>query len=211
MYQYQADYCEKWGENKTRCAALTVTPSPPFKFAVCISSSIPISRDPSCHEEILRGISASVVEQKLNSQQMVFVKCLARSFESAKKVGVIEPSFDVDFFRVRETRTRTRDAGGNDKGDGHHVRDDFSPDLIPRVMHADLLPQRLRIPTVHVTGKQDLPIMNEMADLARGICDQKLMRVLQHSGGHSIPRKVSEVRQLVLAMEWAIDQAQKLW
>ena len=205
--------------------------APPFKFAICFSSTVPISRDPHCYEEILRGLSA--VQQKCNvslaspsssassprhhqdsdsssadffpflldPRQRTFVECLTRSFKYAKKVGVIERDFEDDFFRIR-----TMDDNGGDD----FLREP-SLDLIPRVMYPDLLPQLLKVPTVHITGKQDHPFMIEMSDMARGICDHKLVKVLRHSGGHSIPRKTSEVQQVVVAMEWAIDHSQKSW
>lgn len=247
LYQHQLDHrpIERWEKDDTTSAALS--PPPPFKFAVCFSSTIPISRDPTCYKELLSGLSVSARQQEhsssrasassssssspfhhqgsgsdsfsqsdsdsagrfpftLDPQQRTFVECLTRSFQSAKKVGVIERDFDDDFFRVR--RTPRGDGGGDTDGDGDS---DFSVDLIPRVMHPGLLPQRLNVPTVHITGKQDLPFMVEMSNLARGLCDHRLARVLLHSGGHSIPRKTSEVRQVVTAIDWAIEQSQRLY
>lgn len=248
LYQNQIDHhaIEQSGGDYARSVGLS-TP-PPFRFAVCFSSTIPISRDTSCYEEILSGLSMPTGQQNrggsltfasssspssplhpqgsasdsgsqcdsvelfprfFDPQQNIFVECLTRSFQSGKKVGVIEPDFDDDFFKLRTTPTR--DGCGDGDGDGHfRGHGDFSLDLIPRVMHPDLLPQRLKVPTVHITGKQDLPFMIEMSNLARGLCDPKLARVLQHSGGHSVPRKTSEIRQVVLAIDWAIAQAQKL-
>ncbi|KAA6415669.1 MAG: hypothetical protein FRX48_00387 [Lasallia pustulata] len=233
LYQNQIDHhaIEQSGGDYARSVGLS-TP-PPFRFAVCFSSTIPISRDTSCYEEILSGLSMPTGQQNrggsltfasssspssplhpqgsasdsgsqcdsvelfprfFDPQQNIFVECLTRSFQSGKKVGVIEPDFDDDFFKLRTTPTR--DGCGDGDGDGHfRGHGDFSLDLIPRVMHPDLLPQRLKVPTVHITGKQDLPFMIEMSNLARGLCDPKLARVLQHSGGHSVPRKTSEIRQ----------------
>lgn len=201
MYQLQNRYNQQSVESD---AGDTTLNSPPFKFAICISSTIPISGDPSCYKELLRGISISLIEKKLDAQQTIFVNCLTQSFQSGKKVGAIESDLDDDFLKVGKA------AGEQWRHDEDSDRNDFLTDLIPRVMHPDLLPQRLRIPTVHVTGKQDLPFMNEMADLARRLCDPKLVRIVQHSGGHSIPRKPSEILQVVQALEWAVDRASKL-
>lgn len=213
--------------------------SPPFKFAVCFSSTVPISRDRRCYEEILHGLS-TIGHQRdvwlaspssssfssasssprhlqesdsesvdffpfpLDPAQRMFVECLTRSFRYAKEVGVVERNFDDDFFGIRAT--------GDEEDDDNSGGGDIcgrSTDHIPRVMNPELLPQLVKVPTVHITGKQDHAHMTEMSDMARGICDRKLMRVLRHSGGHSIPRKTSEVQQVVLAIEWAIDQSQK--
>ncbi|KAF6816719.1 hypothetical protein CMUS01_12230 [Colletotrichum musicola] len=158
---------------------------PDFKFAVLFSSVVPFSADQSyCEAEIDELCTyrrTGTTFRDLAPKQQVFNDCLVRTFQSALKIGAVLPEFNQDFFR---------DAGTD----------------VPRVLHPMLLSERIRIPTVHVSGRRDFPFMHDMHEVGYQMCDARLSKKLHHSGGHHPPKKDSEIKAVVRAMEWAIDQ-----
>ncbi|WQF85979.1 Putative serine hydrolase FSH, alpha/Beta hydrolase [Colletotrichum destructivum] len=156
-----------------------------FKFAVLFSSVVPFSADSTyCENEIEELCSyrrTGMIIKDLAPRQQVFNDCLVRTFQSALKIGAVLPDFNQDFFR----------------DDGKAV---------PRVLHPLLLSERIRIPTVHVSGRRDFPFMHDMHEVGYQMCDPRLSKKLYHSGGHHPPKKDSEIKAVVRAIEWAVDQ-----
>lgn len=168
---------------------------PPFSFALCFSSVIPFSADAGYCQSVIQRLCAlqrdmsvtpSADETLLTRDELLFCDVMLRTVIAAKKKGAALPEYSMDVYN---------------KGDGSKA---------PRIMHAQLLKEKIRIPTVHVTGKRDFDFMQNMSDIARGLCEERLTRKLEHSGGHHPPQKDSEVKAVVRAMEWAIDQAGKM-
>jgi hypothetical protein len=171
--------------------------SPSLGFWICFSSTAPISRDFECHASLLRGLFPSaVLHGALSPDQSILVETITRSFQSAKLIGVLPKDADVDYFGLEGTEN-----GGDSKT--------LALDRMPRAMHPGLMPGRLGIPTVHITGKKDLPCMLEMSELAKETCDPATSRAVQHSGGHAIPRSAKEVQKIMNAMEWAMSHSQR--
>ncbi|KAK1977918.1 serine hydrolase FSH [Colletotrichum cereale] len=158
---------------------------PDFKFAVFFSSIVPFSTDSTyCEREIEELCSyrrTGMIVKNLTPKQQVFNDCLVRTFQSALKIGAVLPDFNQDFF-LDESKA------------------------VPRVLHPLLLSERIRIPTVHVSGRRDLPFLQDMHEVGYQMCDPKLSKKLYHSGGHHPPKKASEIKGVVRAVEWAVDQ-----
>lgn len=165
----------------------------PFGFALCLSSVLPCSADPMYLQGVVEKLSdrrlltmgPAALASTLSGEERIFLNLLMRTIIPAKENRAMLPDIDLNHYM-----------------DG----DDCNA---PRVMHPQLLKERIRIPTVHVTGKRDFDFMRNMSEAALGLCDTKMVKKLQHSGGHHPPQKDAEVQALIRAMEWAVRQAQK--
>lgn len=98
-------------------------------------------------------------------------------------VGMVLPDTRLDFF-----------------GDGN-------ADAIPRLFHPLLIGHRLNIPTVLVTGENDLPAIAEQSRVAKGLCMARMTYEHRHRGGHEIPFKRSDVKAIVSLIENAAEDA----
>jgi predicted esterase len=159
-----------------------------FAFLMCFSSSAPFSPDPNCHTDLLAGITPTTIQNgSLTRAQETFVCSTNDSFQTAQKFGALPPELEIDFF----------------------VPDNLQPswEEFPRILHPSLVSPRLNIPTVHVTGKIDLPAMHDMFNLGKEICDAKMRTTLQHSCGHTLSRQAGEIQEAVAAMEWAVKRS----
>jgi hypothetical protein len=165
----------------------------PFDFALLFSSVMPCSAIPTSCEDavqrlIARGKSVTdpglIRNASLTRDERLFVQLLHDTIIPAKKQQQMLPAYDLDVY-----------AGG----DGVDA---------PRIMHPQLLADRIHIPTVHVTGKRDLHYMRAMSEVAHGLCDPRMARKLEHSGGHIPPQKPAEVKSVLRALEWAVRQSE---
>lgn len=165
----------------------------PFEFALLFSSVMPCSATLTCCDEavqrlITRGEDVTDPElekdMSLTLDERLFVQLLQQTIIPAQKKRQMLPDFDLAVY-----------AGG----DGVEA---------PRIMHPKLLKERICIPTVHVTGKRDFPFMRAMSEAAYGLCDERMTKKLQHTGGHEPPQKVAEAKTVARALDWAVRQAQ---
>jgi len=162
----------------------------PFKFALIMSSVIPCSADPSDCQNAIRRLTAPRNPDHVaptGQDERVFTDLISKTVAEARKNKALLPDIDLDVYT----------AGGDAR-------------VAPRLMHQLLLKEKIWMPTVHVAGKRDYPFMRAMSDAARGICDAKLARSLEHSGGHQPPQKTAEVKAVIRAMDWAISQSQRV-
>ncbi|KAH7080818.1 DUF341 domain protein [Paraphoma chrysanthemicola] len=165
----------------------------PFGFALCLSSVLPCSADQMYLQGTIQTLSdrrlvtmgPAALASPLSGEEHVFLNLLMRTIIPAKENRAMLPDIDLNHYT---------------DGDGRNA---------PRLMHPQLLKERIRIPTVHVTGKRDFDFMRSMSEVALGLCDAKMVKKLQHSGGHQPPQKAAEVQALIRAMEWAARQARK--
>jgi predicted esterase len=167
----------------------------PFGFAVCLSSVVPCSADVtylqgtieklSEHRRLLT-VGPATHDSTLKKEELIFINLLMKTIVPARERQAMLPDIDINLYT---------NGGGIDA---------------PRIMHPQLLTTRIRIPTVHVTGKRDFDFMHNMSEAAIGLCDERMVRKLQHSGGHHPPQKNAEVQALIRAMDWAIKQSQKV-
>lgn len=167
----------------------------PFKFALCFSSVLAFSPDPACAQSVIRRLCARrrdftttvpVDDARLSLDELVLSNVLMRVVMPAKKHKALIPDHDLSVYT---------------HGDGTTA---------PRLMLSQLLGDKIRIPTIHVSGKRDVDFLRDMSAIGRELCEGKLMKTLEHSGSHQPPQKEVEVKAAVRAMEWAIGQSEKM-
>jgi pimeloyl-ACP methyl ester carboxylesterase len=167
----------------------------PFGFALCLSSVLAGSANTTYLQGVIdrlrkhRGLfdtESSALDPSISSDECIFIDFLMRTIIPAKEKGAVLPNFDLYHYK---------------NGD---------PIDAPRPMHPQLLKERVHIPTVHVTGRRDSDFMLNMSEVVLGLCDQNMVRKLQHSGGHHPPQKDTEVQALIRAMEWAMRESRKV-
>lgn len=163
-----------------------------FEFAICFSSVLAVSASPSYGEAVIRKLTsrklnfASAIDLGyLAADERALADVITRVLKPAKDHNAMLPDFDLDVY-----------TSGNST-------------QAPRIMVAALLDKRLAIPTVHMTGKRDAKFMKDMSEVTRQLCDEGMLKILEHPGGHQPPQDAVSVRAAVRAMEWAITQAQK--
>ncbi|KAK2780611.1 hypothetical protein FQN52_002142 [Onygenales sp. PD_12] len=166
----------------------------PFKFALCFSSVCPCSSDELYCRQILQRLSAiqwddanasAADEKSLSPGDHLVKEFICRVAVPALKNNGLLPAFDVKVYKS---------IGGSDS---------------PRVLHGQLVKAKIRIPTVHISGKRDFAFMRAMSDVAHGLCDERLARKVEHGGGHQPPQKHAEIKSVLRAMEWAISQSER--
>lgn len=166
----------------------------PFGFALLFSSVLPAYNDLGYLEGVLerlkrhgRGLEAALETGVLSPtpEECLFATLMQRTIIAAKNSHFLLPDVDLEAYT---------------KGDSAQA---------PRFMVPQLLKERIQVPTVHVTGSKDFDFMRNMSEAARGLCDEKSVKKLEHSGGHCPPRKKDEIEAVVRAMEWAIAESQK--
>ncbi|KAI1618128.1 serine hydrolase FSH [Exophiala viscosa] len=168
----------------------------PFKFAIIFSSVISFSPDDRYCDGIIRNLSEPEVQalsqfpatdfsllQDAGARKMF--ESMAEALSAGQEGGFLSAHPDEDVFARGDT---TR---------------------IPRIIHPDLVSQRIRIPTVHVVGKQDDPLMIRQSQLMYQVCDPTVSKWLEHSGGHDVPRQLADAKAAVKALEWAISESQQ--
>jgi predicted esterase len=167
----------------------------PFGFALCLSSVLPCSADDMYLQGVIEKLSEhrrpltigpAALDASLSSEERIFLNFMMRTIVPAKKMRAMLPDIDLNHYT-----------------DGHGVD-------APRLMHPQLLKERIHIPTVHVIGKRDFDFMRNMSEAALGLCSESMVKKLQHSGGHHPPQKHAEVQALIRAMEWAARQSQRV-
>ncbi|KAJ5972285.1 uncharacterized protein N7479_002203 [Penicillium vulpinum] len=164
-----------------------------FSFAVLISSVAACSADPTCLESVIR----SLVEHSpfafktdfprcdfelVGPTERVFAEYLALVHLAIKAIGIKKPTIELDFLKTLDV------------------------DSVPRLFHPKLVKDRISIPTVHVTGRKDELSMVHQSRIVQGLCDESLLRAHRHQGGHSLPLKANEIKDLAVSIEWAAER-----
>lgn len=167
---------------------------PAFKFGLCFSSVIPCSADADFGQRIIQRIcplepnlidraDTGDIATSVMGEMTQFCRLLHDTVVPAQKSNALLPDYDMSIYA---------------KGNGATA---------PRLMHRSLTEIRIRIPTIHVSGRKDAGFMRNMSKAARGLCEEKCLKHLEHSGGHQPPQKDSEVKAAIRAMEWAIKES----
>ncbi|KAI1756767.1 serine hydrolase FSH [Xylaria castorea] len=174
----------------------------PFSFAILFSPIFIASPDGSYCEDLVRrmmdddhepfrsafpdgdfvplldvGVDASAAAKR------TFAVYLQTVLSMHSMVGMVLPNTQLDFF---------------DKG---------KIEAIPRLLHPLLSKDRIRVPTVFVTGEKDTPSIAEQSRVAKGLCTPSLVHVHTHGGGHDIPFKRSDVKVIVSSIEVASEES----
>jgi len=167
----------------------------PFKFAAIFSSIISFTPDETYCEGVIQSLNDADLKalaefpeadySVLPPDARTLFQTMAEALGAGQEGGFLPAHPDEDVFRRGETA------------------------MIPRVIHPDLMKQRIRIPTIHVVGKKDNPLMIRQSELMYKVCEPTLSKWLEHSGGHDIPRQVQDAKAAVKAMEWAIAEGQQ--
>lgn len=79
-------------------------------------------------------------------------------------------------------------------------------EIMPRIYHPLLMSEKIKIPTVHITGRND-PFFKQ-TNLAKSLFDKDTTRSIEHSGAHDVPRIDAEIKSAVAAAQWAIQRSQ---
>lgn len=164
--------------------------TPSFQWAICFSSVLAVSANISYAEDAIQKLisrklnfGSTIDLDSLTADERPLVDVITRVVKPTKDHNSMLPDVDLDVYS---------------SGDGTQA---------PRILVSALIDQKLAIPTVHMTGKRDGPFMRDMSEVARQLCDENNMKVLEHPGGHQPPQDASSARAAVAAMEWAIRRA----
>ncbi|KAI1827689.1 inducible nitrate reductase 2 [Xylaria intraflava] len=162
----------------------------PFEFGVFFSSVAAFSGNDAVGGGTVAGLLKNKLNdvkdfpnhqrQNLDEAERVFVDYLSLTFLVAKKIGAVLPEDDIEFFQQEDT------------------------EMVPRILHPSLHKLRLKIPTVHVLGVNDLPSMLEQSKAVHGLCDESAARLIHHNGGHGIPSRRPEAKAVAKQIEWAM-------
>ena len=192
--------------------AMASKPSKPtFKFAILCSTIIAFLPNPNFCDHVVKDLTPNdrsllqTFPLKISDDQYAalsspqperstFFRTLGRVLETCLDGGFIDPTTDLGVEGVKEKGTPESLA------------------LLPRVVHPSLLPSqyRIRIPTVHVTGRRDSPLLISMSQLMESVCEPGLFKSFTHDGGHSPPRSLRDVKKLAAALDWAVKEGELL-
>ncbi|KAI4255448.1 MAG: hypothetical protein L6R42_006734 [Xanthoria sp. 1 TBL-2021] len=163
------------------------------KFACLFSTAMPCSPDVGTGATIiskLRTLEYDITDRArcngkdLTIAEQEFVDVLQRTVVDAAMRDPLFPWTDMDVYRYGE-----RDA-------------------IPRVLYPSVLAQKIQIPTIHVWGQNDFEYMIKMAEVARSICEESMVKTVLHTGLHDIPKRQTEIKAVLRRIDWAISQCQ---
>jgi pimeloyl-ACP methyl ester carboxylesterase len=179
---------------------------PPFSFAVLFSPSFICSADSDCYADLIRRLlddeysafrlafpSANAVSLLKQEDERTFVGYLTAAMSLQASLDGILPNARFDFFTS-----------------GDHDGERSGTQNIPRLLHPALVPERVAIPTLHITGKNEVSAMAEQSSVARGLCIASLARTYTHDGGHDVPFKRSDVTTIVSSIRAAAEEGRRL-
>ncbi|RMD42208.1 hypothetical protein DV735_g2939, partial [Chaetothyriales sp. CBS 134920] len=167
----------------------------PFKFAALFSSIISFTPDERYCDNILQNMTEEDLKalatfpdadfSVLSPDARTLFEAMAEALSAGQGGGFLAAHPDKDVFLRGETSR------------------------IPRIIHPDLVKQRVGIPTIHVVGRQDDPLMIRQSELMYRLCDPTVSKWVEHSAGHDVPRQVQDAKAAVTALEWAISEGQE--
>lgn len=185
---------------------------PPFKFAILLSTIAGFSPDPGYCNDLVTGLTAKDNEimqdfpfgikdddyaalSPPQPQRATFFRNLGQLIITSIESGYTDPHGDqgVDGIKAPVTE-ETASSLAN----------------VPRMLDPSVvgLEQRISIPTVHVTGRRDNPVLVRLSQLMEKLCESGSMQSMTHEGGHSPPRSARDVKALVKNVEWAMREGQ---
>ncbi|KAL8758335.1 MAG: hypothetical protein Q9184_003956 [Pyrenodesmia sp. 2 TL-2023] len=163
------------------------------KFACLFSAAMPCSPDVGMGDTIISKLRAREYNiadrarcngQDLTMAEQEFVNVLQQTVVDAADHDPLFPWIDMDVYRYGEQ------------------------DAIPRVMYPSLLAQKIQIPTIHVWGQNDFEYMIRMAEVARSICEECMVKTVLHTAWHDIPKRQTEIKAVLRRIDWAMTQCQ---
>ncbi|ETN44955.1 uncharacterized protein HMPREF1541_09830 [Cyphellophora europaea CBS 101466] len=167
----------------------------PFKFAMIFSSIISFTADPSYCMDVVDRLSETDVAHlagfpdadlsTLSDEAQLLFGTMAKALTAGMAGGFLHAHPDKEVFERRNAAQ------------------------IPRIIHPQLVRQRIRIPTVHVVGRKDDPLMLDQSRLMYQLCGEEVAMWLEHSAGHDVPRERGDASAAVKAMEWAFKEGEQ--
>jgi hypothetical protein len=163
----------------------------PVRFGIFCSAVSIIATDPVYYRSVFGSLSVEH-EQHLRSGQDHQLSLLPEPARTAAKeladvIDVLEPV-------IHKSRMSFLDR---------------QPLEVPCALHPNLYEARLPFPSLHVRAKNDPPALRQCSLLAETFCLPRLRRSVEHSAVHSLPRSMADVRDMVFAMRWVIEQGQR--
>ncbi|KAK8079178.1 hypothetical protein PG994_002985 [Apiospora phragmitis] len=173
---------------------------PPFDFALFFSPIFVASPDDACYERLVDrildddhaefraefpdGDSASLLGSE---EERVFTEYLKVVLSMHSSVGTSLPNTRLDFLSFEAQASN-----------------------VPRLLHPDIYKERVRIPTVHVSGLNDVPAMEKQSQVAEGLYTPSLTQLYRHDGGHEIPFKKAEVMTIISMVNDTAEKGKQL-
>lgn len=182
----------------------------PFKFAVLLSTVAGFSPDPDYCGDLVTGLTAKdndilqdfpfgidddeyAALSPPQPERATFFRNLGQLLSTCVEGGFIDPHGDLGVDGLKAP-----------------VTDETACSLanVPRMFNASLVrpERRIPIPTVHVTGRKDNPVLIGLSQSMEKLCEPGLIRTMTHEGGHAPPRSARDVKTLVGNVEWAIRE-----
>ncbi|KAJ8106138.1 hypothetical protein ONZ43_g7165 [Nemania bipapillata] len=167
--------------------------APCVKFACLFSTAVPCSPDIETGVAViskLQTLEYDITDRArrpsrcgLTDTEKEFVEVLQRTVVDAAIHDPLFPWTDMDIYRHGEQ------------------------DAIPRVLCPALLSQKIQVPTIHVWGRNDYKYMIKMAELARSLCEDSMVKTVLHTGFHDVPKRQPEIKAVLRTIDWAMAQA----
>ncbi|KAH8588578.1 serine hydrolase FSH [Bisporella sp. PMI_857] len=176
--------------------------TPPFKFVVLFSATISISPDQKFGQEYIEKYEKYYDydrDMTKNSKESV----LAPKSRLALKVPGQKSQLVAEYQDLIAQGIRAAVENGESEEEAISGIKDINS--FPRIFHPFMCEERIRIPTVHISGKKD-PYKLQ-AEMARRLCEKSVLRYIEHGGQHQVPRATKDVKKVVEAIEWAMHQA----
>jgi pimeloyl-ACP methyl ester carboxylesterase len=173
---------------------------PPFSFAIFFSPIFVASADSHCYEDLIsrilddshasfrnefpNGDFTSLLDSK---EERIFSEYLKIVLSMHTTVGNILPNTRLDFLSFEAQAAN-----------------------VPRLLHPEIYKERIRIPTVHISGEKDVDAMAEQTQVAEGLYTASLLQTYRHNGGHDIPFKRSDVQAIISMVHDAAESGRQL-
>ncbi|KAK1637092.1 serine hydrolase FSH [Colletotrichum phormii] len=186
---------------------------PTFSFAVFLSTIVAFSPDPDFCSHLVTGLTPQDRDQVLAGfprgashndyaalsgppERDIFFSSLGKVLETSLAGGFIAHDTPLGLDALLRPATAATNS---------------DIDHLPRIIHPAIASPdcRVPIPTVHVVGALDDPLLVSMSKLMEKLCVAPLTRSLVHDGGHDVPRKPRDVQALWSAVEWATREAMR--
>lgn len=179
---------------------------PPFAFAVLFSPIFIASADDKCYEPLIRRLldhnhadfrktfpRDGFVDMLQSDDERIFTEYLRSVLSMHTTVGNILPANNTRFDFFDQSQGRSVEMAN-----------------VPRLMHPLLLKDRIRIPSVVVTGGSDVASMAEQSRVAQMMCASASTRSYKHDGGHDVPFRKSDVQAIVSLIQSAAEDGMQI-
>lgn len=177
---------------------------PAFCFATLFSPIFAASSDDACYEELVNRLLDDEHELFRSAFSHTGFEPSLYSEDEQTFIGYIRVLLSMD--SILGTRSRER----NVNLEFFNVAGGTKAEHVPRLLHPALTRDRVHIPTVVVTGENDLSTIIEQSRIAHGLCKASLQWNYWHDGGHDVPFKRPHVENIASYMMKAAEMGREL-